>query len=243
MLVYDIHCHIIPNVDDGSGSFNDSVEMASIAAKSGIKGIIATPHCNIPGSFDNYWSDTFNSTIRQLNDKLCKDKISVTVYPGQEIFYSGDVVSLLKSGKLITLNNSDYVLLEFDFKTMESEVVSAVRKLCSEGYKTIIAHPERYGFIYENPDSIYKLRTMGAYVQINGDSITGKLGLKPMQASLYFLKNRLADIVASDAHSQYLRVPDLSEAHELVCGCSSYDYADLIFNNNPLSVLNNKEIR
>ncbi len=242
-LVHDIHCHIIPNIDDGSGSLNDSVEMAILAAKAGTKGIIATPHCNIPGFVENYWSESFDKKILQLNEELSKRGIPIVVYPGQEIFYHGDVLSLLKEGKLVTLNKSEYVLIEFDFETREAEVFSAIQQLVSQGYRPIIAHPERYEFAYENPDLIGSLRTMGAHIQVNSDSIMGKLGLRPMRVSRYILEKRLVDIVASDAHSQYLRTPDLSESHEFICSSFSYDYADLIFNNNPLCVLNNKEIR
>lgn len=241
--MYDIHCHIIPYVDDGSGSIIDSVEMASLAAKAGVKAMIATPHSNIPNVFENYWTDLFDEKIQILNTELSKREIDIKIYPGQEIFYHGDVLYLLKTGRLITLNNSEYVLIEFDFDTRETEVFEAVRNLVSQGYKPIVAHPERYGFVYENPDSIGMLKSVGACIQLNGDSIIGRLGSRPMKVSRYLLEKQLADIVASDAHSQYLRTPDLSEVHEFVCSYFSYDYADLIFNNNPLCVLNDKEIR
>lgn len=241
--MYDIHCHILPGIDDGSGSIVDSVEMAMIAAESGVKGIIATPHCNIPGMYDNVWSSEFDSGIEKLNYELQKRKISITIYPGQEVFAWGDIIDRLKKGELITLNSSCYVLVEFDFGTPEHTAYQTVRQLVAEGYKPIVAHPERYGFAYENPDSIKKLQMSGALIQLNGDSIIGKLGYRPMQVSKFILTDRMADFVASDAHSQYSRTPDMSGAHEIVCSYFSYDYADKIFNDNPLKVINNKEIR
>lgn len=241
--MYDIHCHIFPGVDDGSGSIVDSVEMAMVAAGSGVKGIIATPHCNIPGIYENYWSSDFDSRLEKLNNELKKKNVPLTVYPGQEVFAYGDIFNRLKRGEIITLNHSDYVLIEFDFGTYESEVYSVVQKIIAEGYKPIVAHPERYGFAYEIPDSVKKINNMGALIQLNGDSICGKLGYRSMQVSKYVLANSLADFVASDAHSQYSRTPDLTEAHEIVCTFFSYDYAELIFNDNPLKVINNKEIR
>ena len=241
--MYDIHCHILPGIDDGSGSIVDSVEMAMLAAGSGVKGIIATPHCNIPGMYENFWSSEFDSGIEKLNCELQKRKIPLTVYPGQEVFARGDILARLKKGELITLNNSDYVLVEFDFGTPEHTAYQTVQQLVAEGYKPIVAHPERYGFSYENPDSIDKLRISGALIQLNGDSIRGNLGYRPMQVSKLILADRMADFVASDAHSQYSRTPDMSGAHEIVCSYFSYDYADMIFNDNPLKVINNKEIR
>ena len=241
--MYDIHCHIFPDIDDGSGSIVDSVEMAMTAAESGVEGIIATPHCNIPGMYDNFWSSEFDSGIIKLNYELQKRKIPITVYSGQEIFAYGDIVDRLNKGELITLNNSDYVLVEFDFGTPEHTAYQTVQQLVAEGYKPVVAHPERYGFAYENPDSIGRLRMSGAFIQLNGDSISGNLGYRPMQVSKFILANRMADFVASDAHSQYSRTPNLSGAHEIVCSYFSYDYADIIFNDNPLKVINNKEIR
>lgn len=241
--MYDIHCHIISSVDDGSGNLNDSIEMAQIAAQAGTRGIIATPHCNIPGMYENYWNVDFDKKITQLNDTLMKHNISVTVYPGQEIFIYEDVLTRLKNGELITLNNSRYVLIEFDFGTLESDIYITIQKLIAEGYVPIVAHPERYAFTYENPESISKLHSMGSLIQLNSGSLKGSFGLYPMRVSKYILENYLADFVASDGHSQYTRTPNLLEAHEIVCGNFSYEYADLLFNKNPFNVIINKEIR
>ena len=174
-VMYDIHCHIIPYVDDGSGSMIDSVEMASLAVKSGTKGLIATPHCNIPGVFENYWTKWFENKLQELNDELSRREIEIEIYPGQEIFSYNDVVAKLQNGDLITLNNSRYVLLEFDFETPESKAYTATQKLISCGYVPIVAHSERYGFIYENPLSILNFKKNGALIQINAHSLNGSL--------------------------------------------------------------------
>lgn len=241
--MYDIHCHIIPYVDDGSGGIVDSVEMASLAANSDVKAIIATPHCNIPGVFENYWTDESEQKIQTLNTEFSKRGIDITIYPGQEIFSYGDVLSKIRKGDLITLNKSRYALVEFDFKTTESESCAAVQELASCGYVPIVAHPERYGFVFENPLSLLDLKKDGALIQLNAHSIIGGFGRYPKIVSEYILENELADFVASDAHSQYTRTPDMSDAHEVVCGRYSYAYADLLFVENPLKVIKNIEIR
>lgn len=241
--MYDIHCHIVPCVDDGSGSITDSVEMALLAAKNGTKAIIATPHCNMPGLFERYWSEEYTGKIKKLNAELKKRDIQLTVFPGQEIFAYGDIIPRLKNGELITLNNSRYVLVEFDFSVSEDQIYSVIGSLVSKDYIPIVAHPERYSMVYENPKSVEKMRSFGALIQVNAGSIVGELGLMSKRASGFILENRYADFVASDAHSQYYRTTDLSDAHEIVCGYYGYDYADLIFDTNPLNVINNKEIR
>lgn len=241
--MFDIHCHILPCVDDGSGSFVDSLEMAELAAHSGTVGIIATPHCNMPGAFENFWSADFDAKVKQLNDVLIKRNIPLTIYAGQEIFAYGDIVERIKNNELITLNNSRYILVEFDFSVSEREIVNYLQMITAEGYVPIVAHPERYLLFHETPEAIRHIRSVGALVQVNSGSVKGNFGYYPEYTASYFLANQLADFVASDAHSQYLRTPELFQVHEIICENYSYEYADLLLDRNPLRVINNKEIR
>lgn len=241
--MYDIHCHIFPAVDDGSGSFNDSVEMARLACLSGVKAVIATPHCNIPGVFENYWNESFDDTLKKLNETLVSLEIPLTVFKGQEVFSYGDIVSKLKAGNLITLNGSKYVLIEFDFDTAEKSALDTVEQIKAEGYVPVVAHPERYGFVFENPMSILKIRSSGGLIQLNSGSIKGSFGPDPQKLAAAILKSGAADFIASDAHSQYSRTPDIRDAHEIVCSAFSYDYAKLLFETNPLRIINDEEIR
>lgn len=240
--MFDIHCHILPGVDDGSGNMSDSIEMAQLAAESGTKGIIATPHCNIPGMFDNYWSNALEEKVRILQNELNEKGIPVTVYSGQEVFLSRDFDERLKKGEFITLNGSRYMLVELDFRIDEISAISKLEYLAAEGYIPILAHPERYGFVIENPSVIKKIRSSGCLVQLNGGSITGDFGGYIQKTADLIIRNSFADFIASDAHSQYSRTPALSDVHELICENYSYDYADLLFRTNPLNVLENRSI-
>lgn len=243
MLMFDIHCHIIPCVDDGSGSITDSLEMAELAARSGTCGIIATPHCNMPGVFDNFRSADFDAKVNELNSILSNRNIPVTVYPGQEIFAYGDIVERIKNNELITLNNSRYLLIEFDFSASEQDMLKYLQRITAQGYVPVVAHPERYSVFCEAPEKIGHISCAGALIQVNSGSIQGSFGYYPERAAAYFLKNQLADFVASDAHSQYSRTPELLPVHEIICENYSYEYADLLLNENPRKVINNKEIR
>lgn len=238
----DIHCHILPGVDDGSGNMCDSTEMAQLAAESGTKGIIATSHCNIPGMFENYWCDALADKIRTLQAELIKRNIPVNIYPGQEVFLSRHFEEHLKKGDFITLNNSRYMLAELDFRIDGKSATEKLQKLISYGYVPVIAHPERYGFVIEDPSVIAKLRAQGCLVQLNGGSLMGYFGRYIQKTADEIIRNRLADFVASDAHSQYSRTPDLSQVHELICENISYDYADVLFRTNPTRILNNEII-
>ena len=240
--MFDIHCHILPAVDDGSGNMSDSIEMAQLAAESGTKGIVATPHCNIPGMFDNYWSNELENKVRSLQIELKEKGIPVTIYSGQEVFLSRHFDERLKNREFITLNNSRYMLVELDFMIDEVSAVSKLKHLAAEGYVPIVAHPERYGFVIENPSVIKKIRSSGCLVQINCGSILGDFGGYIKKTADIIIRNSLADFIASDAHSQYSRTPVLSDVHELICENYSYDYADLLLRTNPLNVLEDKLI-
>lgn len=240
--MFDIHCHILPGVDDGSGNMSDSIEMAQLAAESGTKGIIATPHCDIPGVFENYWCDTFTDKVRTLQKELDERNIPVNIYPGQEVFISSRFEEHLKKGYFVTLNNSRYMLSELDFRIDEASAVSRLRYLVSQGYVPVIAHPERYGFVIENPSVIKRIRSEGCLVQLNAGSLMGFFGHYIQETADAIVRNNLADFIASDAHSQYSRTPALSDVNELICENISYDYADVLFRINPLKVLNNETI-
>lgn len=239
----DIHCHILYGVDDGSGDMADSLEMAQLAAENGTKAICATPHCNMPHYFENSWSTQLEQKLSDFQRKLDDRGIKLKVYSGQEIYLEEGFLQLLKRNELITLNRSRYALAELDFYERADEAYKKISSLVSEGYVPIVAHPERYAFVAEDEGAVKKLRRLGALIQINSGSLSGSFGKTPAAVADGILHGRLADFVASDAHSQYSRTPDLSQAHEYVCENFSYDYADVLFRTNPQCVINNDEIR
>ncbi len=238
----DIHCHILPGLDDGAGNMSDSIEMAELAVSSGIKSIVATPHCNIPGGYHNYWSLTLQDEIKELQSELNKRKIPLTIYCGQEVFLASGFTELLHQGKLITLNFSRYMLVEFDMHESANVAYRKLQQIISDGYVPIVAHPERYGFVAEQKDSIYRMKDLGALLQVNKGSLKGRFGKKEMNIALEIVETFQADFIASDGHSQYSRTPNLADVHEFVSETFSYDYGDLLFNVNPQRVLNNEKI-
>ena len=239
----DVHCHILHGIDDGAGDLTDSLEMAQLAAENGTKAIFATPHCNMPGFFTNFWNSELEQRLSALQNAVKSRGIELTVYPGQEIYLADGFAQKLKKGELITLNRSRYALVELDFYERENEAYKKIESLVSEGYVPIAAHPERYKFVGENPDAIAKLRRLGALIQLNSGSLRGAFGTTPAKIAHAALLQESADFVASDAHSQYSRTPDLSQAHEYICENFSYEYAHVLFRTNPQRIINDDEIR
>ena len=237
----DIHCHICYGADDGAEDLETAVEMVRLAYESGAVGIAATPHSNVPGSFANYWTEELHNRVRQLRAALKERDIPVEIYTGQEIFCTARTAKLLAGGDLITLNHSRYPLVEFDFWEFSESVYAKLRALVAEGYVPVVAHPERYLFVSEEEDAVYKLRGIGCLLQLNKGSLEGRFGRDAFFASRRILALRQADVVASDAHSPYMRTPNMLGAHELICEEYSYDYADLLLEENPRRIIQNRE--
>ena len=238
----DIHCHILPGVDDGSGSFNDAIEMAELAAASGIRSIVATPHCNMPDVFQNHWTPKLQEVFNKLQKEVSSRKISVTLFPGQEIFLASGFLELIKQGKLISINHSRYFLIEFKPHENASIAIRKLQKMIAEGYVPIVAHPERYGFVQEYGDMVYRMKELGCLVQINKGSLKGRFGRAARDRAFDILRNHDADFIASDGHSQYSRTPYLEDAYEIICERFSSDYADFLLKDNPRRVLKNEQI-
>ena len=238
----DIHCHILPGMDDGSGNFSDSIEMAQLAASSGICSIVVTPHCNVPNVFENYWTTEVRAVFDRLQEELKARKIPITLLPGQEIFLASDFLPLIKQGKLIPINYSRYLLVEFDAFENASIVIRKLQKIVAEGYVPIVAHPERYSFVHEYEDMVYRMKELGCLIQINKGSLKGRFGYTATKIAYEILGNHDADFIASDGHSQYSRTPWLADAYEIICERFSSDYADFLLNDNPQKVLENKRI-
>lgn len=240
--MYDIHCHIISGVDDGSDSMEESVRMAKIAYENGTNAIVATPHCNIPNSYTNYWSRELLAKVVRLRDVLKEKGIPVKIFCGQEIFCTSRTHELLRNGQLITINNSRYALCEFDFYEYSSSVYEKLKRITAEGIVPIIAHPERYEFVSEEGDAAMKLKSMGCLLQINKGSLSGSFGRRAYENAYRMLDKRIADFIASDAHSPYMRTPVMEEAYEAVCEQFSMSYARLLFEDNPRNVIENKKV-
>lgn len=238
----DIHCHILPGLDDGSDNIEESVRMARLAVEGGTKVIITTPHSNITDSFQNHFSKEYAETFLEFKSALKAENIPLKIYPGHEIFAADNFVELIKKKKLLTLCNSDYPLVEFNFTEHSDSVYEKLEMLTAEGLTPIVAHPERYAFVAEDEAAPLKLKKLGCLLQINKGSFKGNFSREAFTASNNIIKNELADFVASDAHSPYMRTPYLADAYEIISEIHSEEYADLLLNINPSAVLQNKKI-
>ena len=187
----DIHTHILPMVDDGASNFEEALDMAVMAAESGVRAIVATPHSNHDVGFVNYESEYLAEIFNKLCDMLHEMNIPIRLYRGMEIWASTDIVEKLSYGTLLTLNRTKYTLVEFAFDEETWWIEAILEEMLREGYLPIIAHPERYFCVQEDPNNLYNWRKMGAFAQMNKGSILGRLGRRAEDTAKLLLKHNL----------------------------------------------------
>lgn len=241
--MFDLHCHMLYGVDDGASALPEALEMAKIACENGTDTVVLTPHGNLYGKSPLTSPENLRSRLEVLKNAVSEAKIPIKFLLGQEIFCGADFLDALKSGELLTLNGSDYPLVEFRFSEHSQTVCENIELLISEGYIPVIAHPERYAFVAENFNTLVKLKNLGCVLQINKGSLKGNFGKTAHDIASKMLREGVADVVASDGHSPFLRSPSLSEAHEYITERYSADYAKLLLSENPKNISENKKIR
>lgn len=233
----DLHSHIMPGIDDGSQDIYDSIEMAEIAEDSGVEVIVATPHSNFKGVYENYYDHYFKQRFAHLKQALKDNNLSLTLIEGMEIMASDDIIQKLNSHQLITLNHTDVPLVEFDFFVHFDYIHYIVEQLLKNGYRPLIAHPERYFCIIKDPDRVRTLLKMGALIQCNKSSILGHFGLNIKTCVDYLLKEKLVTVVASDSHGIDVRTPDMSEIQFYLDLKYGSKMAELLLESNPKKIL------
>ncbi|MDT8860317.1 tyrosine protein phosphatase [Alkalihalobacillus sp. MEB130] len=213
----DIHCHILPCVDDGPKTLAESLDLARLAETEGITKIIATPHHQHP-SFMNSGYEVVRK-VEELNDAFKQDGIGVTVIPSQEVRLHGEIIQHLELGDVLPLTpEGSYILIEFPTNSIPRYATRLFYELKLKGLTPIIAHPERNKVIVEDPDILYDFVKDGVLTQVTAASVTGHLGKKLMKFTDQLIEANLTHFIASDAHNGTERPFRLREAYSAVEG-------------------------
>lgn len=238
----DLHCHILPGVDDGSEDLTTSLDMAAMAAGSGVHAIVATPHCNIPGLRPNYADRALYDAVRALRGAVQDAGIALQIYAGAEIFFTPEVPLLLENRWLPTLNGSRYLLVEFPFDAPEEYMTRGLEEIKAAELTPIVAHPERYFAVQLEPGIFIDWFQRGFALQLNKDSILGRLGSRAERAAQWALRRGLAHVVASDAHGVRVRNPSMDTLREELAENYSEEYARLLLEENPRRILSGRSL-
>ncbi len=212
----DIHAHILPGVDDGAKTWEESLEMAQMAVKDGIRVMVATPHLFIrrtsgPSQLND--KELVLQRVAQLKQKLSEANIPLEIIPGCDFPLSFESLKLLEAGRALTINDANrYLLLELPDTSLPPAMEEICFQLQSKGITPIITHPERHLIIQEMPHKLGRLIELGCLVQLTGNSLTGWFGRRVKKISRQLIKLGYVHLLATDAHNIRGRPPLLSEA-------------------------------
>ena len=227
----DIHSHILYDVDDGSVSLENSIEILKKAEDAGFTDIILTPHF-IEGYYENIKSE-IGPKIKTLKQASYGENIEITLHHGNEIFLTENSPKLVYDCKAATLANSRYVLFEVPFTTRMMNLEEILSEFIEMGCIPVLAHPERFSFIQEDPASLIKLLKMGVLAQSNYGSFIGMYGKEAKKTAEILLENRLVQFLGSDTHRHghiYENIDKIIKRLESITGDSKY-INDLTTNN------------
>lgn len=210
----DIHSHLLPEIDDGSKDLETTLKMIEIYKNQGVDNVIATPHF-YPSYFENT-KDIISREVEKINIELKSRNIDFNILPGSEVFLNRNTINDLKEGKIQTLNNTKYILIEFDYKRLPDYALEYIYEIHLLGYRTIIAHPERYYYTIKNPLMLNDFIDEECLIQINTSSITGLFGKDIQKAAIRIIENGAFNFIATDAHTTNGRGPYFKESLEII---------------------------
>ena len=236
----DIHCHILPEVDDGSRSLNESIEMAMIAKEQGITKIVNTSHYH--PNFEYKKGEELLKELEDFNNVLKENMIDIEVVIGNEIYYTKDLIKEIDELDFYTLNNSRYILIELPPTNFPKDLCNIVYELKEKNYIPVFAHVERYREVQENPELIYEVINAGAIIQVNSHSILGKSGKELQKVCNTLLNRNMVHVVGTDAHSSKRRTPIFLDAYKYVSEKYSKEMADDLFIKNNNAIINNEAL-
>lgn len=207
----DIHCHILPKVDDGPQNMKESIAMARLAYGDGIRTIVNTSHY-IDGE-KNQTGERLEKNLDDFQRSLEDEGLDLKILMGNEAIIAPNLPMDVKEKKVFTINHSNYLLVELPLGQWPIYVEDVLYELQLEGITPIIAHPERYPKIMEDPNILYEWVSNGILTQVNGGSFIGKFGKSTKKTAHLLLEHELIHFIGSDGHSSRSRRPLLSSTY------------------------------
>jgi protein-tyrosine phosphatase len=225
-------------VDDGAQGTADALKLVQMAYENGTRTIFLTHH------YRGKYKENDPGWLKEVYDLFCtmvaEKYPDMKLYLGSEIHYESDAPQKLSKRKILTINNSQFILLEFSSKSVRSQVINGVMEMVQYGYTPIIAHAERYPIFREDASLTREVLEMGALIQLNADSVMGKHGHRVKAFCAKLLKEEKAHFIATDAHDCKMRPPLLRKCYMYVYKKYGAQYAAELFGDNALAVLEDR---
>ena len=236
----DFHTHILPNVDDGSKSIDETFELLNEAKKAGFDTIISTSH---------YIEDYYNVNVSErevwinaISEILKKENNDLKLYLGNEVYLTENIMELLETGKATTINKSRYILFEFPMNTKPMNMYDIIYDMLQNKLIPILAHPERYSFVQKEPEIIYDLIQKGVLMQANYGSIIGRYGEKAQLMVRKFFENNMIQFLGSDVHKKNTIYPRITQALNEIKDIIGKEKLNELTTINPGMVLEDRKI-
>lgn len=237
---FDVHCHILPGIDDGAADMQETLRMLEIAYAQGIRYMITTPHFHPKrGEAD---VAVIVSVWEQVQELVRAHFPDMRLYKGNEVYYRENATELLKEGRLHTMAGSDYVLVEFSTTVSGEQVKRAAGQIQMAGYLPVIAHIERYGELTGNYALIDELAEAGVYFQVNVGSVMGEMGGAVRRFIKKLIKKDRVHFIGTDAHDAKYRLPEMKKCAEYLSRKFDEDTAEMLLYYNPMMMVKNKMI-
>lgn len=236
----DIHSHIIPGIDDGSKNIEMTLEMLKNAERDGTKEIVATPHYLL--EYGELTIEEVKVFVEEINTIIKSEGINLKVYSGQEIYYTENIIEYYMDGKIGTINDSRYMLIEFPIHKLSKNISNVLYELQIRGIIPIIAHPERYKAIIDKPSRINRFINEGYLFQMNAGSLEGKFGANVKKTAEIFLANKIYNFIGSDAHNIKNRTTGLSNATAILNKNKKMKDMEKIFEESSKKMLDNEQV-
>lgn len=236
MALVDIHTHILYGVDDGAKNISEAMGLLEEEQEQGVDHVVLTPHYG--PKFGHPDTEVLKDHFAAICEKSQRYYPEIKLYLGSELYYQQETISDLKDGKALTMNGTRYVLVEFATSDSYSNIYRAIQSFVYAGYIPIIAHVERYKAIFGYVDKIVELIEIGAYIQVNAESLIGGIFDKRASFCKKIVKEGLVHFLGSDCHDFRTRKPNMEQAAKVVLK----KQAAQILDENPRKMLEGKSI-
>lgn len=237
LSVIDIHCHILPEVDDGPKSWETAVEMCRMAVADGITHSVATPHANDRYAYDRAY---LGELLEQLRERVGP---SLELSLGCDFHLSYDNLErVLEQPHTYTIGDTNYLLVELSNFSVPIQISSCFTKLADRGITPILTHPERNPILQQSPQRVLEWIEQGCLVQVTASALTGSWGERPEIIARWLLDRSAVHVLSSDAHDTKRRTPVLSASRKVVEQTVGAEYAGALVDSNPGAIITGKPI-
>ena len=240
MEYFDIHSHILPGVDDGASTLEEALEMLGTAYAEGTRNVLLTPHY-VRGK-NSYTKEELHNRFLDFQKEVAKQYPELNLYLGNEILYEDGIVEDLKNGLIQTMNDTKYVLVEFNIRISYNQLYDAIRKITNARFRPIIAHVERYRCLFKHMERIDELVGMEAYLQMNISSVYGGFLDENARWCKKLVQEEYISFFGTDAHDMEERAPYVNDYVTWIRKKCGEDLLEQIYVKNPQKMIENKYI-